>query len=344
MGSLSIFAFQNCAEPQSFTQKSSSIVERDSCQGLLCNDNRGGPAPTATPAPTPVPPEPTADDYSNQVQVDSFRWNRSENQNHVFSANSNEIAEGGYEADYQFEGVAFRLFQSALGSSLPINRCYRADVAKHFLTTTNDCEGSGATNEGTLGYIASQPSVGAQFPLYRCFNSNLNAHLTTAFHAECVDNGYSVEGIMGYIRFNQLENTVDGVAKSTMFRLYENGIGDHMMSSDQNEAADTYSYEGLSHQLSSSNLGQMRALHRCYRVRGDGNNDHYMSLDSNCEGAGQFEGVLGYVSTIPLSGMSQAIYRCVNTVSGNHFTTTSDNCEGAASHNVEGLLGYIVNN
>ncbi len=55
----------------------------------------------------------------------------------------------------------------------------------------------GTTVEGVLGYMYVGPQSNALNPIYRC---NLNGkHLTTNALSECVDNGYIIEGLQGYV-------------------------------------------------------------------------------------------------------------------------------------------------
>jgi hypothetical protein len=67
--------------------------------------------------------------------------------------------------------------------------------------------------------------------------------------------------------------------------------------------------------------------------------DHFLSLDSGCEGQ-QVIGQDGWAyDSAPPSQQVTAIYRCTDNGSGDHFVSTDPNCEG---QHAESLLGYIA--
>jgi hypothetical protein len=74
----------------------------------------------------------------------------------------------------------------------------------------------------------------------------------------------------------------------------------------------------------------------------DGNGE-FTSVSPTCEVLNIEETFLGYIYTArPTSPPTVAIYRCHNTTSGDHFDTTTTNCEGAAGYLSDGLLGYVI--
>lgn len=68
--------------------------------------------------------------------------------------------------------------------------------------------------------------------------------------------------------------------------------------------------------------------------------DHFVSLDSACEGQ-LYMGVNGWIYSSPPQGIStEALYRCERTdvpAGTDHFVSTDPNCEGFYT---EGLIGY----
>ncbi len=69
----------------------------------------------------------------------------------------------------------------------------------------------------------------------------------------------------------------------------------------------------------------------------NGNNDYFVSTNSNCEGT-LFLGINGYAFSSPGTGRV-ALYRCYTGT--DHFVSTASNCEGQTQ---ESLLGYGLSN
>ncbi len=94
----------------------------------------------------------------------------------------------------------FHLYGAATAGFRPLFRCTKAS-GKRFLTTSTDCEGTGAP-ESTLGFIAASAVCGAT-PLYRTLNAAGAAHFYTVSAPErdnAVHNlGFLDEGIAGYV-------------------------------------------------------------------------------------------------------------------------------------------------
>ena len=341
---LMILAFQNCGAPNAKSGKSSGS-QNSSCKGTSCPGTAitPGTTPGTTPVinPDPAPVIPEAEDYSSLNQTEIFRFARLLSRNYLFTEQATEIMSAGQTAVYRFEGVGFKLFSTGLTTSSEIYRCYYSSSDQHFLSTSNNCENTGATNEGSLGFAANQPSPGAQDALYRCFDDSDESYISTVYTSECVDNGYTVDGILGYIDFEAADNGVEGIALTSIHRLYNTTSGNHMMSNSQTESIEGYVYEGLSFEISAIDLGFMPPIHKCVRTLENQNVDHFVSLLANCENSGTSEGILGYISLIRIPGMTRPIYRCYNPETGNHFTTETSDCEGATGYTREYLIGYV---
>ena len=113
---------------------------------------------------------------------------------HFFSTSYNE----GTGTGYSFETTAFHLFPSTAGSGYyPLYRCYNAGLGDHFISTQAACEGF--SQEGIYGYAAPAAGSGL-YPLYRFFKGGATTdHLETINYAEGANNGYTYEGILGYV-------------------------------------------------------------------------------------------------------------------------------------------------
>jgi hypothetical protein len=137
-----------------------------------------GPGPRPGPGPGPVP----------MTSVYRFLGN----QDHLMTLDPNE----GYRAGYRYEGIAFQTFSfpTAGVPKAPIYRCYVYGSA-HFVSRDPNCEGQ--IQEGSLGYVAVQPSYEAQRELVRCTGGA--DHLATGNVQECYNAGYRIEGVLGYV-------------------------------------------------------------------------------------------------------------------------------------------------
>ena len=83
---------------------------------------------------------------------------------------------------------------------MPFYRCLLTNDF-HFYTTSSTCEGAGATNEGSMGWIASGAVCGS-VPLYRLYNAASGDHLYTTSSAEVTSaeaGGYTLEFTAGYV-------------------------------------------------------------------------------------------------------------------------------------------------
>ena len=116
---------------------------------------------------------------------------------HFYTTNDTEAACCGFTVE---DKPYYYLYSAQQTGLVPFYRCLLS-TGFHFYTTSSSCEGSaGATNEGSLGYIATAATCGA-IPLYRLSNPN-GDHLYTTSSAEVTSaesGGYTSEGIAGYV-------------------------------------------------------------------------------------------------------------------------------------------------
>lgn len=113
---------------------------------------------------------------------------------HFFTTSYDE----GAGTAYSFETTAFHLFPAGTGSGYyPLYRCYNLSVGDHFISTQSTCEGF--AQEGIYGYAAPTAAPGL-YPLYRFSRGGATSdHLETINYAEGANNGYTYEGILGYV-------------------------------------------------------------------------------------------------------------------------------------------------
>jgi len=94
-------------------------------------------------------------------------------------------------------GGGFQTFAEAGAGRRLLYRC-SANGYQPFLSTDRGCEGTNPSALlGTLGYIYSSPQSIAPTALYRCRRGA--GYLAVTNQAECTNNGFAVEGILGYI-------------------------------------------------------------------------------------------------------------------------------------------------
>lgn len=106
---------------------------------------------------------------------------------------------GGEQLGYgKAEGVRFSLFRDPGQDRIALYSCVVARKNDRFVSKDPNCEGF--DSEGLLGYVYARPNERASRPLHRCFNRGGPDHLATTDTAECVNNGYNVEFVLGYVR------------------------------------------------------------------------------------------------------------------------------------------------
>ncbi len=88
-------------------------------------------------------------------------------------------------------------FDAGGGNLVPLYRCYNPAGSDQMLSTSVSCETRAYRNERTVGFISTTPGPGL-VPLYR-FNRSGPGHLQTLNPAEGFSNGYSLDGVLGYV-------------------------------------------------------------------------------------------------------------------------------------------------
>jgi YD repeat-containing protein len=102
----------------------------------------------------------------------------------------------GQRAGLVSDGAQFNLSPTGGSGLVALYRCYASANNDHFLSGQSDCEGQGV--EGIIGYayLAAGPNLVA---LYRFNKASIYDHLITVNYQEGIGNGYSYEGILGYV-------------------------------------------------------------------------------------------------------------------------------------------------
>lgn len=113
---------------------------------------------------------------------------------HFWSLNLQE----GINAGFRYEGVAFRTLVQGQPGTHQIFRCYNG--ATHFISRDMYCEGG--RQEGGMGFVFSQRNPQARTEIIRCRKDigGRFIHLVTGDARECYNNGYMVEGPLGWVR------------------------------------------------------------------------------------------------------------------------------------------------
>jgi hypothetical protein len=116
---------------------------------------------------------------------------------HFYTTSNSEASCCGFTVETLDYYYLYTATQSGL---VPFYRCLLS-TGFHFYTTSSTCEGSvGATNEGSMGFIASGAVCGA-VPLYRLSDAT-GDHLYTISASEVTSaegSGYTSEGVAGYV-------------------------------------------------------------------------------------------------------------------------------------------------
>ncbi|MFF5718279.1 hypothetical protein [Streptomyces buecherae] len=100
----------------------------------------------------------------------------------------------GAPAGYRLEGSLGGLYTAPVQGAHALYSC--ADRGDHYVSTQANCEGSGYTFVGRLGWAYSTPPAGvATLPLYRCLTRPDRQHFETN-DANC--EGQIVEGLLGH--------------------------------------------------------------------------------------------------------------------------------------------------
>ncbi|MNK06293.1 hypothetical protein D3C87_241870 [compost metagenome] len=107
---------------------------------------------------------------------------------YIFTLNPRE----GVRKGYSYEGVAFYLHQQSAANRVALYRCIEKKT--YFVSTDQNCKGQ--TRDVVLGHAEVSMSQNAQKTIYSC--SNDKAQLVTLNNQECLNNGFKVDGILGY--------------------------------------------------------------------------------------------------------------------------------------------------
>lgn len=100
---------------------------------------------------------------------------------------------------YTYEGVLFNAFTSAF-SAVAVYKCYNKTTNDYYVSNYSDCGGVGAYL-GLIGYLEKNATNVVAYPVYRCVQSaDKKLHLVTMDTTECVNNNYTVEGVLGYTK------------------------------------------------------------------------------------------------------------------------------------------------
>jgi hypothetical protein len=116
---------------------------------------------------------------------------------HFYTTSDSEAACCGYMVetlDYYY------LYSATQAGLVPFYRCALAS-GMHLYTTSSTCEGAAATNEGSLGWIATAATCGA-VPLYRLYDGSNGDHFYTTSSSEAAAaeaGGYVLEFTAGYV-------------------------------------------------------------------------------------------------------------------------------------------------
>lgn len=120
----------------------------------------------------------------------SIVFRSSENGGHFYAVTFME----GYRAGYSPEGAAFKMYRGGGTGFSQMFRCHSGQ--DYFFSSQSNCEG--AVVDGLIGYV-SGAQLADSIPLYRFTKPGGGDHLVTIYYSEGTDNGYTYEGILGYV-------------------------------------------------------------------------------------------------------------------------------------------------
>lgn len=92
------------------------------------------------------------------------------------------------------EGKEYEVFKFSTDSRYPLYSCLKEN--DFFTSASDECEGNEVI--GTIGFVEGSPTDLASRPLYRC-TGPVGYHVDTSDTQRCLDIGYRVEGIFGYV-------------------------------------------------------------------------------------------------------------------------------------------------
>lgn len=163
--------------------------------------------------------------------------------------------------------------------NVALYRCYLSNIGDHFVTTDPNCEGSGANNDGLLGYAPTSTKV----TFSRYYNGNDHWDTTGA-----VTSSYQA------LKQWQIEASAQlGTTQIFGCEYTKPGGIEHFTSTQSTcEGATVDGSEGWLYATPPTGVTSV-PLYRCY----DGTNyDHFLATDTSCEGNthATLEGLLGY--------------------------------------------------
>lgn len=270
--------------------------------------------------------------------------------------------------DGSLDGLVGYLIQPSLPNTVKLVQCWRAIRTErpghekrtyhdHFIAA-NACP-SGSTYEADLGHalVTSTPDTDT---VYRCWalesiNSGRYDHMVSKDIA-CEDSNYRNEGLEYYfLKTDQLPSTIPsapaGPETKAIYRCHYSawGVINHFMTDQADCGRDDSTSDGLYGYLYTSQKPNTVPVYQCYRaIRTErpGHekhtyHDHYQTTDSDCEGAGTFEGLLGYAPASAVTNTTP-LYRCwalesINSGRYDHMLSKALNCESSDYRN-EGLV------
>lgn len=336
--------YQNCSPTGSFDEPSTSnVTNSSSSRGQApyiydngSNDSDDNSNHTVITPPDQVPP--TLPVVSNSASSPVWRVYNTQNGDHLFTINIDEVNSLVASGTWTLEGIPFSVFSTNGSNLVPMVRCYLSSEGDHFISGQTSCENSSATQEGIMGYMPLVPTGDAIAPLYRCVNtSSPLRHLAVLDTGECSSSGYRVEGILGYV--------VPPVIN--VRRVYQASVSKHLFTTNETEARDLISAgwadEGVPFKLMTLRVNDtFRPVYRCYIP---GEYDHFVSLDAACEVSeiSRQEGLMGYIATHPTGSTQAPLYRCVSTQGAlRHLATLNEaECQQTGWRS-EGVLGYVA--
>ncbi|WP_145169869.1 MULTISPECIES: hypothetical protein [unclassified Sphingobium] len=124
------------------------------------------------------------------TQIPVFRFQQ--NWRHFYTVDYLE----GSNAGLQPEWIAFSLYPGGGSGLIALYRCYQSGSDDHFVSMSSTCEGQ--VQEGLMGYAHTTPGPGRR-ALYRFYKASIADHLITVDSSEGTSNGYTSEGILGYV-------------------------------------------------------------------------------------------------------------------------------------------------
>ncbi|MDD3607941.1 MAG: SpoIID/LytB domain-containing protein [Candidatus Moranbacteria bacterium] len=142
---------------------------------------------------------------------------------------------------YSYEGAVFYAYSSSDSGKTAVYRFYNNKTGDHLLTASSsekdkliNNSGIGYAYEGVAFYAYGSSGTG-RVAVYRFYNDSTGDHLLTASTSEkdklMADSsiGYTYEGVVFYVHNSAKDGSVP------VYRFYNDGTGDHLLTSSDNE-------------------------------------------------------------------------------------------------------------